>query len=245
MCVDYNESAVAYEETRNVIPLVYSTLTSVLNLSADKKALDFGCGTGKYLLKLSKDFDIIPYGVEPSYAMREYASRRNPLATIVEGSHRFIPLEDKFDNIYSIDVIHHIDDLRTLFYSLQRISKVGTLLCICTETSEQLKEKYWTNYFPEIVDVDLKRFHSIDKIIFEAISAGWSYIKKISVEEEINSKIPERFIRCVTQKTLSVLSLISEDSYKNGIIKMKADYESGRIINQREGYTFVLFEREF
>ena len=154
MTVNYDEQANHYEETRNVIPLVYSTLIAIIKPKANEKILDFGCGTGNYLLKLTTDYNIIPYGVEPSSVMRKIAAQKNPSATIVEGNHEAMPINIQFDSIYCTDVIHHIDNLRILFLNLFKISKPGTLLCICTESYSQLKEKYWNRYFPEILNID-------------------------------------------------------------------------------------------
>ena len=78
MTVNYDEQANHYEETRNVIPLVYSTLIAIIKPKANEKILDFGCGTGNYLLKLTTDYNIIPYGVEPSSVMRKIAAQKNP-----------------------------------------------------------------------------------------------------------------------------------------------------------------------
>lgn len=147
MTVNYDEQANHYEETRNVIPLVYSTLIAIIKPKANEKILDFGCGTGNYLLKLTTDYNIIPYGVEPSSVMRKIAAQKNPSATIVEGNHEAMPINIQFDSIYCTDVIHHIDNLRILFLNLFKISKPGTLLCICTESYSQLKEKYWNSIF--------------------------------------------------------------------------------------------------
>lgn len=243
MTVNYDEQANHYEETRNVIPLVYSTLIAIIKPKANEKILDFGCGTGNYLLKLTTDYNIIPYGVEPSSVMRKIAAQKNPSATIVEGNHEAMPINIQFDSIYCTDVIHHIDNLRILFLNLFKISKPGTLLCICTESYSQLKEKYWNRYFPEILNIDYKRFHSINDIISEGTANKWDYIKTVSVEEECNAQISESFMSCVMEKTISVFRLLTEESYLSGLYQMQEYYKCGKIINQCEGYSFVVFRR--
>ena len=243
MTINYNEQADCYEETRNVIPLVYSTLIASIRPKASEKILDFGCGTGNYLSKLSTDYNIIPYGVEPSSVMREIAIKKNPTATIIEGNHENIPINIQFDSIYCTDVIHHIEELSVLFFNLYNVSKPGAQLCICTESHSQLKEKYWNKYFPEILDIDCRRFHCIDDIIAQGNSNKWEHIKTVYIEEEINAPISEKFMSCVMKKTLSVLRLLPEESYLNGLYLMQDDYECRKILKQREGYSIVIFKR--
>lgn len=243
MTVNYDEQAGCYEKTRGVIPLVYSTLFTILCPKANEKILDFGCGTGSYLSKLSIEYSIVPYGVEPSSAMREIAIKKNPTALIVEGNHMNIPINVQFDCIYCTDVIHHIDDLSALFLNLFNVSKPGARLCICTESHNQLKEKFWIKFFPEIPCIDLKRFHKISEIISKGISIGWEHIKTVTIEEEVNETISDNFMLCIMEKTLSVLRLLPEESYRYGLNQMRHDYECKKVFRQKEGYSFVVFKK--
>lgn len=104
-----------------------------------------------------------------------------------------------------------------------------------------MKEKYWNRYFPEILNIDYKRFHSINDIISEGTANKWDYIKTVSVEEECNAQISESFMSCVMEKTISVFRLLTEESYLSGLYQMQEDYKCGKIINQCEGYSFVVF----
>lgn len=243
MTVNYDEQACCYEETRGVIPLVYSTLVTVLNPKFNEKVLDFGCGTGNYLSKISMEYNISPYGVEPSSAMREIAIKKNPTAIIVEGNHKNIPINIQVDSIYCTDVIHHIDDLSMLFLNLYNVSKPCARLCICTESYVQLKEKFWIEFFPEIPDIDLKRFYDINEVISKGISNKWEHLRTITIEEEVNAPISKKIMLCIIEKTLSVLRLLPEESYKRGLRQMQYDYECQRVLKQREGYSFIVFKR--
>lgn len=244
MKINYNNFAQDYEESRKIDSLVYSTISCLLNLSKGDNILDFGCGTGNYLKQFFLDYKINPYGIEPSINMYKIARKKLNLNCIEYRDHTFLPLMNKvFDKIYTIDVIHHIKQIDIFFNNLKLIAAPKTKFCICTESSSQLKEKYWIKYFPEILEIDLNRFHTIDTIVKTGIETGWIHKKTVTIETKSIEPISSEFMECVKRKTLSALLLISEESYKQGFFAMKKDYESEILIPQYEGYTFVLFER--
>ncbi len=244
MRIDYGNQAAAYEETRAVEPLVYSTLCSLLSPEKSDTVLDFGCGTGNYLKKLILDFEIKAYGIEPSSAMRKIATEKLGETSILRGDHLSIPFPELyFNKIYCTDVIHHVRQLDAFFLNLIWVAKTGARLCICTESPPQLAEKYWIKYFPDALAVDLERFHSVNSIILAGENSGWTYSKSVLTEEEQIAPISSSFLKRVEKKTLSVFHLIADESFKLGLARMKADYHAGTPILQHEGYTFVLFEK--
>lgn len=244
MRVDYEKQAEYYANTRGVEPLVYSTLSYLLMPKEGDIVLDFGCGTGNYLQKLSLDYHIEPYGIEPSAGMRKIAQEKLPPDHIRDGDHIRIPFSGlRFDKIFSTDVIHHIQQVDVMFQTLLHIAMPGAKLCICTESTSQLTEKYWNRYFSDILNVDLGRFHSIDMLINCGKNSGWVYKETVSTEEEQVAPISPTFMDRAEKRTLSALCLISDEAYKRGLKHMKDDFQRGTLIPQREGYTFLLFEK--
>ncbi len=244
MRIDYEDQASAYEETRSVEQLVYSTLCGLLMPAKNDTVLDFGCGTGNYLSKLTMDFGINPYGIEPSTRMRELAQRKLGATCIRSGDHTNIPFPELyFNKIYCTDVIHHIREIDTLFSNLIRVATAGAKLCICTESPYQLAEKYWIRYFPDALTADLERFYPVSDIICAGEKAGWIYRKTVLTEDEQVSPISASFMQRVELKTLSVFHLISDESFELGRARIRADYYASALIPQHEGYTFILFEK--
>ena len=244
MRIDYQNQAAAYEETRAVEPLVYSTLCSLLCPEKNDAVLDFGCGTGNYLKKLVSDFEIKAYGIEPSSTMREIASAKLGTKDVLDGNHLKVPFPELyFNKIYCTDVIHHIRQLDNFFSNLMHVAKNGAKLCICTESPSQLAEKYWIQYFPDALTADLERFHLINNIVLAGEKAGWTYSKSVLTEETKIAPISLSFLKRVEKKTLSVFHLITDVSFELGLARMKADYYAGTPISQHEGYTFLLFEK--
>ncbi len=245
MKINYEEQAEYYEKTRDIEPLVYSGLCHLLMPTIGEAVLDFGCGTGNYLQQLISDYGIEPYGVEPSAHMREIAQMKIHPDRIQVGDNLHLPsFGVLFNKIYCTDVIHHIRQLNTLFETLKQVAANGAKLCICTESSHQLKEKYWIKYFPDILEADLRRFHPIEAIVKAGAEAGWVHREILTTEDMLIAPISSSFMRRVEQKTLSAFHLISESAYTQGRSLMEADYRAQVLLHQHEGYTFVLFERQ-
>ena len=244
MKIDYDELADSYEETRNFEPIIYEILSYLLHPTKEDRILDFGCGTGNYLKKFSVDYDASIYGVEPSPHMRKIAQKKISADHILDGNHLHIPFaNNQFNKIYCTDVIHHIEQLDLCFKNLLHTAQTGAKFCICTESSQQLAEKYWIKYFPSIVQVDLKRFHQIESIVQTGEAAGWVYKTTLQTESTVLDSISPNFMRRVRKKTLSVLNLIPDEEYEKGISRMEKDYQNKMVFRQQEGYTFLLFEK--
>ena len=244
MKINYEKIAEQYEKTRNIEPFVYYSLSTLLNPQDGDFFLDVGCGTGNYLKKFMEDYKIVPYGIEPSINMRKFAQQKLSFDCIFNGSHEALPyLNIVFDKIYCTDVIHHINSLNNFFQNLLSVAAPNAKLCICTESTSQLSEKYWIKYFPEILEVDLQRFHSIRDIIAAGEHAGWAHCETLKIEEEFTAPISSSFMERVRQKSLSVFQLISDKEYKNGYSVMEHDYKKQILIHQNEGYTFILFKK--
>lgn len=244
MKIDYEFQAKAYEQTRSIEPFVYSILSSLLMFSKDDRVLDFGCGTGNYLKQFVMDYAIDPYGIEPSKNMRNIAQKKLQSNHILDGDDAYMPFSDiSFNKIYCTDVIHHIDNLELFFQNIYKVSTPNAKFCICTESTHQLREKYWIKYFPELFDIDLQRFHPIENIIEKAESKGWVYRETLKTEDELIAPISTSFMNRVKNKTLSVFHFISDEVYERGLSLMETDYRQQNLIHQHEGYTFILFER--
>ena len=125
------------------INLVKSNLN--FNENATPRLLDFGCGTGEFLLK-SKQHGFHVTGVEPSSIARDQATsliqeKVSPDITNAEGT---------FDVITLWHVLEHIPDLNTIIEQLRsRLSKNGTMF-IAVPNHQSLDAKIykaqWAGY---------------------------------------------------------------------------------------------------
>ncbi len=90
--------------------------------------LEIGCGSGGNLLMLSRYGQV--YGIEPDKESREYAKARN-VGVIKDGTlPDNIPYKKKFDLIFLLDVIEHLDDDEKALKSLQKYLKTDGKIII-------------------------------------------------------------------------------------------------------------------
>ncbi|MCL2409600.1 MAG: class I SAM-dependent methyltransferase [Oscillospiraceae bacterium] len=156
MTINYNILAKDYDLTRITNINIINLFASELPLNG-KTILDFGCGTGNFMYALKKLTNSEIYGVEPSEGMREQAQAKG--LDVKNGDHREIPFADNyFDFIYMTDVIHHVPDLEMMFSELCRVLKSDGLICILTESHQQLETRFWVKYFPTTVAVEKRRY---------------------------------------------------------------------------------------
>ena len=164
--IKYNQIANKYDSSRTSNSNTIDLFREKVKLQKETKVLDFGCGTGNYLITIHDKFGCQCFGVEPSDSMREIAIQKNPKALIKKGNHEYIPFPDnEFDFVYMTDVIHHVPDMNKMFSELCRVIKQSGLLCIVTESHNQIKNRFYNKYFPSLKSVELKRYPSILDII--------------------------------------------------------------------------------
>ena len=142
MPINYDEASQTYDSTRKSDSDLLSRFAGRVSLSADTSVLDFGCGTGNYLVEIRNRYGCRCCGVEPSAGMRRQARRKDETLTIRAGNHESIPFENEhFDFIYMTDVIHHVPDLASMFAELARLLRPAGRLCIVTESHAQIKAR--------------------------------------------------------------------------------------------------------
>lgn len=224
MKVNYNELSKKYDNVRGSdIELIKMFLDEV-NINAESKILDFGCGTGNYVNSFHKLTEAQIYGVEPSDGMRQKAVKKNPNLIITKGNHEKIPYNDGFfDFIYMTDVIHHVPDLKKMFDEIRRVLKESGKLCIMTQSHAQIENRFYAAYFPSTVLVDKKRYPDIDQIQKEAVEAKFKWLKNVEKHRDGGKLITPEFIKLVENKGFSMLHLIPEDEYIKGLTDLKAD----------------------
>ena len=241
MDVDYNRIAGNYEIYRTANSSIIDYFAEEIPLD-DKVILDFGCGTGNYTFAIRSLTNAQIYGVEPSDNMRLRALEKR--LDVRKGDHHYIPFDDNFfDFIYMTDVIHHVPDLTVMFGELNRVLKPGGLVCIFTESHEQLATRYWVKYFPTTVSVEQKRYPDIPVIIETASANGFLKNKIINTDCEQEVELTEKFIALVENKGYSMFHLIAEDDFQKGLESLKKDFSNGIEISCCHGKTLVWLKK--
>jgi len=108
--------------------------------------------------------------------------------------------------------------------------KPGGLICVVTESLEQLETRFWVCYFPSTVEVEKKRYPNITDIINAAKTAGLTGCKVVCTDAENEFTISEDFMKLVENKGFSMFRLIDESEYQAGFTSLIKDFDNQKTI---------------
>ena len=233
MSIDYNILAQDYDLTRTANINIINLFAAELPLDG-KTILDFGCGTGNFAYAIKKLTAADIYGVEPSDGMKEKALEKG--LDVRKGDHLAVPFDDNFfDFIYMTDVIHHVPDVHAMFSEFTRVLKPGGLVCVLTESHQQLETRFWVKHFPATVAVEKKRYPNIPVIIDAAKTIGFDEYKIITTDTDSDITVTEDFVKLAENKGFSMFRLIKKDDYQAGLAALKRDFEDKTVIHNNHG----------
>jgi len=133
-------------------------------------------------------------------------------------------LAGAFDLVFSVDVIHHVGDRAAFFAEVRRVLKPAGRLCTVTDSEAIIRRRMpLSAYFPETVDVELRRYPPMATLRAEMASAGFGQI----VEETAECEYLLEDARAYREKAFSSLHLISPEAHAAGLARLDADLRAG------------------
>lgn len=226
--IDYDKIATEYAANRKVHPGVLEGLIAKSGAGNKSKVVEVGCGTGNYIIALEAATAGTCFGIDPSEEMLERAgSRTDKIEFHCSGAGDLAFDDDFFDLVFSVDVIHHVQDRFGFFRENLRVLKPGGTLCTVTDSEWIIKNRLLAKYFPETIDADLARYPRIWELNKIMEQAGFNDIN----EEAVEFTFELDDIRPYQDKAFSCLHLISEDAFNKGIERMETDLREGPIKN--------------
>jgi ubiquinone/menaquinone biosynthesis C-methylase UbiE len=236
--IDYNNISKNYSIYRNASPAVVDHILQKIKGKSIKRILEVGCGTADYLYALTKQLNCDSYGFDDSESMIDEASKKNPgLNLNVNDLHNLFDYNDNyFDLVYSVDVIHYVKDLSHYFEEIKRVlNGNGTVLTV-TDSEEDLKNRTITKYFPESLEIEKKRYPSINEIVENMKSNDFEGIAITHSEREY--PMTEEVFQKFKNKAFSSVRLLSEKSFEKGIQRIEEDLEKSKCL-VKELYTYI------
>lgn len=214
-----------YAKYREIHPGVLRNLLRSINRNT--KVLEIGCGTGNYIIALNSLTNCQAWGIDISKEMLSTAKKRGSSVNFEEQDATKLDFPNEFfDFVFSVNVIHHIKDHRSYYEEAFRVLKCGGRIVTVTDSEWILRNRRpLTLYFPETLEVDLKRYPPIEKLRNIMREAGFCNIK----EEMTEYYYYLTDISAYREKSFSSLNLISEEAFKKGIERMEEDLKKGPI----------------
>jgi ubiquinone/menaquinone biosynthesis C-methylase UbiE len=220
--IDYSLAAATYDHTRSHSDEIIDRFKARVPLAPSTTVLDFGCGTGNYLIQLHRRFGCQCYGVEPSDGMRTRAREKSGRLIVEKGNHLSIPFgASMFDFAYMTDVIHHVPQIDRMFSELARILRPRACLCVATESHAQIDARFYNRYFPSLAKIEKERYPDIHTILANAKASGFSRSECESIAVP-GRTISEDFILNVREKNWSMFRLLAESEFSAGLATLSA-----------------------
>lgn len=227
MKIDYDLLAQDYALHRQVQPEVLKNLIQAGGIQATSQVLDVGCGTGNYIVALEKTVGCACLGIEPSEQMLAKAAGRIPASRLKAGSAERLDFpSETFDLVFSVDVIHHVVDRPAFYREAYRVLKTGGKVCTVTDSEEIIRRrKPLSYYFPETVEIELKRYPTISSLRALMVEAGFHDLSEFEAE----FPYPLADIQPYREKVYSSLLLLPPEAFERGLQRMERDLQSGPI----------------
>ena len=227
MKMDYNNLAGEYAHHRRTHPGVLAGLLKESALNTSSSVLEVGCGTGNYILAIREAVGCTCQGIDPSMQMlvRARAHRQQVRFDLGKAESLAFP-EATFDLVFSVDVIHHVDEREAFFHEAWRVLKPGGKICTVTDSEEIIRRRQpLAVYFPESVEPEIKRYPNISDLYQMMAKAGFDGIADGCTEHQTTIQN----IQAYRDKAFSSLYLISQEAFEQGIQRMEADLLAGPI----------------
>lgn len=239
--VNYNEISKIYDSVREGDILTINRIILEGKVNSNAKILEIGCGTGNYTELISNTTNATVYGLDQSEGMLEKARAKNTNINYIHGDAVYLNCFDdkEFDVVYMIDVIHHIKDINTMLKNIFRILKNNGCLFIFTDTHEHIRNRLTTKYFPETLEVELKRYQSSEEIISSLSQNRFTSIKSDAVILGAAQDYGQKLINIAKKKGYSMFNLISQKGIDAGIQRIQEDMKHKKIVyHRRAPYIF-------
>lgn len=190
--------------------------------------LDLGCGTGNYLrvqVSYFKEKGINWHGMDLSKEMLEIAKAKVSNVKYAIGNVDQLPYESQsFDFITNNFAFHHFENKDSALNEINRVLKYDGIFKMTNISPFQMKKWWIYQYFPSAYEEDLDRFWKPELIYYELKNRDFDV--KIDAEYELREIELRKLIEEAERRDISELSIISEEEYKKGLDKMRADSES-------------------
>ncbi len=227
MKIDYDKIASEYSQHRKVHPGVLAELIRLSTVSGNSKVLEVGCGTGNYAVALRTLVGCMVWAVDPSEEMLSRAKDRSAEINFMLGKAEKLDFSQCFfDLVFSVDVIHHLSSPLDFFREAYRVLNSSGKICTVTDSEWVIRHREPLSvYFPETVEIELKRYPRIEELKRIMMQVGFGEAKETMVEfgYELHNAQAYR------DKAFSSLHMISKEAFELGIEQMERDLQSGPI----------------
>jgi SAM-dependent methyltransferase len=220
---DYNKLGQKYSGYRQTDPRIAKYVYEALGDA--KTVLNVGSGAGSY-----EPSDRYVIALEPSFEMRSQRSANNKFPAVI-GTADSLPFDNNtFDASMAMVTIHHWPDMAKGLKELRRVTK--NQIVMMTFDPDSLYDFWNYHYFPEVIEVERRRYPSIEYISFviggqcEVIPIPIPLDCKDGFQEAFYGR-PEEFLKKEVRQSQSAWGFISEEAEIRMVKALADDLATG------------------
>jgi len=210
-----------------------SDYTPVLRLLLDfvrggKRLLEIGCGTGYWLSELVKaGYDV--FGLDPSRNMLKTATEKSQQLQLIQGRAESIPFgTSTIDRLFCINAFQHFSQQEMFIKEARRVLyDGGGVLIIGLDPHTGLDHWWIYDYFPQVIDIDRRRFPStisLRKSIQEKGFINCKTIEVLHIPVKLSARSALQSGR-LAKNTTSQLTVLTDEEYNAGLSRLVKDIE--------------------
>lgn len=215
----YDKIGVGYSGKRQTDPKIAQQLHA--ELSGATRIINIGAGTGSY-----EPGDVSLVAVEPSQEM--IMQRDSSPHDVIQANAESLPFDDKsFTHAMTVLSMHHWENRDLAFKEINRVTSEKFVAL----TWDPKSDPFWLtrDYFPEIYQIDLASFPSLDEmsLYFDDVMIQPLQIPHDCIDGFLAAfwKRPDAYLNEKIRQSISSFSKIGDLS--KGLNKLKTDIENG------------------
>lgn len=237
--VDYDAVAEVYDRRydRSDYGPVWQLLLSFVHGSRD--ILEVGCGSGHWLQQLTgQGYDVM--GLDPSSKMLRIARGKSRQPSFIQACAEAIPCHRaSFSRLFCINAFHHFAGQRQFLAEAHRVLHPGGGIMIVGLDPHTGLDRWWIyDYFPQVVEIDRKRYPSTDQIRSLMMAYGFvdaSTVQALHMPVQMCARSALETGR-LSKTTTSQLTVLTDDEYDEGMRRLMRDIE----INEAQHKAFTI-----
>jgi ubiquinone/menaquinone biosynthesis C-methylase UbiE len=205
-----------------------------------RRVLDVGCGTGRFALALAERGSRV-WGVDPSEEMLEQArsaSRGN--VAFKRAPAEALPFKNGWFDRAVFRLVVHLVERPKAFRESARVLGEGGRIVVASFALESLDRVWVSRLFPQVVELDRRRFPREEELTGELLAAGFTDVRSKILAQRGRLDRAEALDR-IRGRYISTLRMLDEDTFAEGLAR--AERELPEIVEDEREWLVVVADR--
>lgn len=214
---------------------VTATIHALARAKTVRRALEVGCGTGRWLSEL-RAANVEAVGLDLSLGMLQEAQRREARLALLGGSAHELPFPTgAFDLILCVNAFHHFAYPARVITEVRRLLRAGGTLAIIGLHPHAHRDRWFIyDYFPETYLTDLQRYPTLGALMDWLMTAGfaraeWRTAERVQKAHQGRAILDDYFLQ---KHATSQLAQLSDEAYTAGLERIQAELTAAEAAGQ-------------